>query len=84
MPYLTVLDRFKLDNHERGPKCGGDLNYMITMMLLDYWKANGSRYQQINDIIGALECSKLEWYARLARPYEDQAIKRNGDVYDIV
>ena len=81
MPYISVIDKFQLDNHERGIKVAGELNYTITMLMLDYWKAHGSRYQQINDIVGALECAKLEFYARLARPYEDKAIERNGDVY---
>ena len=84
MPYLSVLDKFKLDNHERGPKCGGDLNYTITMLMIDFWKENGSRYAQINEIIGALECAKLEFYRRLAGPYENKAAERNGDVYDVV
>jgi hypothetical protein len=33
------------------------------------------------DIAGALECCKLEFYRRVAVPYEDQKIKSNGDVY---
>lgn len=83
MPYLKVLDRFQLDNKERGPKCAGDLNYLITCLCLDYWHANGSRYAQINDIVGALECAKLEFARRLAGPYENSAIQKNGDVYDV-
>jgi hypothetical protein len=33
------------------------------------------------DVVGALECAKLELYRRLAAPYEDQKIKLNGDAY---
>ena len=40
------------------------------------------RYSTFNDIIGALECAKIEFYDRIVRGYEDKAIKRNGDIYD--
>lgn len=40
------------------------------------------RYSTFNDIIGALEAAKIEFYDRIVRPYEDKAIKRNGDIYD--
>lgn len=33
------------------------------------------------DALGALECCKLEFYRRVAVPYEDGKIKTNGDVY---
>jgi hypothetical protein len=34
-----------------------------------------------NDVIGALECCKLELYRRMVAPYENTKIKENGDVY---
>lgn len=34
-----------------------------------------------SEIIGALECCKLELYRRIAAPYEDIKIGENGDVY---
>jgi len=58
----------------------GILNYVITRVI------NGLiglavRYSKINEVIGALECCKLELYRRVAAPYEDEKIKSNGDVY---
>ena len=41
------------------------------------------RYQTLNAIVGSLECCKLEVYRRLASPYEDEKITKNGDVYDV-
>jgi hypothetical protein len=38
-------------------------------------------YQSINDVLGALEGAKLEFYRRIAAPYEDTKIQENGDVY---
>ena len=59
----------------------GELNYVITQLCKNYFYHNGGRYQHINDIIGALECCKMEFYRRLAAPYEDKKIIENGDVY---
>ncbi len=42
---------------------------------------NDTKYQTYNDILGALEGAKLELYRRQIGPYEETAIKRNGDVY---
>lgn len=35
----------------------------------------------VRDVIGCLECAKLELYRRVVAPYENRALKRNGDVY---
>lgn len=58
----------------------GNLNYIITMILK---KALGDNpnYQRFNEVIGVLECCKLEIYRRKVAKYEDQKIKENGDVY---
>lgn len=59
----------------------GDLNFAITTILNDYMNAKGLKYQTINDIVGALESSKLEFYRRIAVPYEHDKLIQNGDVY---
>ena len=62
----------------------GDLNYILTRIIKGYYKANGNEngaYQSINDILGALEGAKMEFYRRVVVPYEDGKIKQNGDVY---
>jgi hypothetical protein len=59
----------------------GELNYLLTELCIAYFRIHGARYQQINDVIGALECCKQEFYRRVAAPYEDEKIKENGDVY---
>jgi hypothetical protein len=38
-------------------------------------------YAWYNEIIGVLECAKLEFYRRAISIYENDAIKRNGDIY---
>ena len=39
-------------------------------------------YRNINELIGVLECAKLELYRRVASPYEDEKIQSNGDVFN--
>lgn len=59
----------------------GVLNYCISALLNKVLKTNGVSYRNINDLIGVLECAKLELYRRVASPYEDEKIQSNGDVY---
>ncbi len=83
MPYIKLEDKLAVNfNHVlRPPTTAGELNYCITTLVGMYWETNGARYQQINDVLGALEGAKLEFYRRIVAPYEDQKIKENGDVY---
>lgn len=55
----------------------GDLNYIITRILKGSYPL---RYFNLNRAVGVLECCKLEFYRRVAAPYEDTKIKENGDV----
>ena len=59
----------------------GDVNYIITKILIA-WVKNKLRYIKICMVIGTLFCVALEFYRRVAAPYEDKKIKENGDVYD--
>jgi len=55
----------------------GELNYVITKLLKEIYPL---RYFHINKAIGVLECAKLEYYRRVAAPYEDLKIQESGDV----
>ena len=91
MPYIKKERRSDLEMFavqidslaQIGENCknAGELNYTLTRIVHGYLKENGGRYQQINDIIGALEGAKLELYRRKVAPYEDTKIEENGDVY---
>ncbi len=80
MPYITDIAKRRLDWDT--PLNAGELNYLITRVILDYQQTHGLCYATINDIVGALEGAKLEYYRRIATPYEDEKIKSNGDVYN--
>lgn len=59
----------------------GELNFALTAQCIDYLLFKGLSYQAINDVVGALEGAKLEFYRRIAVPYESKKIGLNGDVY---
>lgn len=81
MPYIKARQRELLLGDDKFPENPGELNYMLSRLCQIYWQYNGHSYQNINDIIGALEGAKMEFYRRVVVPYEDQKIKENGDVY---
>lgn len=80
MPYITMQRRQELTDPEKWPQNAGELNYLFTLLCKGYFIRKGD-YQAINDVLGALEACKLEFYRRVVVPYEDQKIKENGDVY---
>lgn len=84
MPYIKTERRKELQwvgVRDFAITTPGELNYAFTLILTEYIKDKQLSYQTINDIIGALEGAKLEFYRRIAVPYEDTKIKENGDVY---
>lgn len=82
MPYIDQARRKAIDGGAR-PEHAGELNYAITRIVDGYLQARGGlRYAHLNEVVGALECAKLELYRRLAAPYEDGKIAEAGDVYE--
>lgn len=90
MPYITQVARSAIDIFTLPrPKTAGELNYTITKVIQNYLEElrtlypelDYNTYQHFNDVIGALEGAKLEFYRRVVVPYEDKKIEKNGDVY---
>lgn len=81
MPYVDQKTREELEG-VFSPENPGELNYKITCLILNYIETKGLKYSTINDIVGVLDCAKMEFYRRIAIPYEDKKIEENGDVYD--
>jgi hypothetical protein len=82
MPYINPNKRVNLiPELETLPMDAGELNFVFTQVIQQYLMLNGKSYQRINDVLGALEGAKLEFYRRVAAPYEDVKIMENGDVY---
>ncbi len=96
MPYIKQADRkifgttlkklieLILDPTKFGTRAkAGVLNYLFTVILKSVLD-DDKRYDTANSLVGALECCKLELYRRYIAPYEDEKIKENGDVDDIL
>lgn len=83
MPYIAETLREKVSPIGYPAHTVGELNFQITMIILGYVKHWGLSYSHINDVLGALEGAKLEFYRRVAVPYENQKIEDNGDVYPV-
>ena len=82
MPYINQKRRDALKGSGR-PETPGELNYAITMLLVEYWynPALPGNYTRINDISGACTEALAEFRRRVVGKYEDQKIAENGDVY---
>lgn len=93
MPYIrqdkrdefdTELDAFILKFLETGENesTAGRLNYSISRILGAILNDDERiSYSRINELVGVLECAKIELYRRIAAPYEDDKSRINGDVY---
>jgi hypothetical protein len=87
MPYIPqtrrdeIQDELDIDSLNWKPQNAGDLNFVMTCFIDNYILEHGVRYANVNEMIGALECCKLELYRMLIAPYEDVKIAENGGVY---
>ena len=93
MPYIPADDRIRYDAmvsvlservkgfvSEEGKSPAGQLNYIITKLILEVYGDRLPNYTDFNEITGILECAKLEMYRHHVGPYEGAKIKENGDV----
>jgi hypothetical protein len=86
MPYIKPDNRDRFEPVLAGigetlPADAGELNYLLSSICDLYLKAKGKKYTNLNEVVGVLECAKLELYRRIAAPYEDKKCAINGDVY---
>ena len=85
MPYVNQRDRISLITVSgKQPDTAGELNYVLTTICDKYLVEKGLNYQNINEVVGVLECCKLELYRRIAAPYENIKCEENGDVYESI
>jgi hypothetical protein len=92
MPYIDHKARLRLDREGIAGKrdlihvigtaleSAGELNYVVFRLIKLYLEKNGTNYQNMNDIVGALDNCKDEFRRRIQHPYEDEKIEQNGDV----
>jgi len=89
MPYIEPEHRKDLEGDLKRIQTGllwftnkgpGYLNYIITKILVS-WLGTNPNYAKYNEVIGVLECAKLELYRRQVAAYEEKKCLQNGDVY---
>lgn len=89
MPYITQDKRSDIEEnvtHQKLEVIGylldneGELNYVFSSIIKGYLQKMGTSYQVYNEIIGVLECAKLELYRHHIGPYEQSKIEENGDL----
>ena len=60
----------------------GTLNFVITKAIQAYLSQKPQvRYADYNEVIGVLECAKMELYRLVISKYEDLKIKQHGSAY---
>jgi regulator of sigma D len=96
MPYIPQDKRKELNNYmqkildyiqkSENDIQIGEMNYIISNLINTYIEKtknnNTFNYNVCNNLIGLLECSKLELYRMVISEYEDQKIKQNGNLYN--
>ena len=85
MPYIPLVQRMKVlpwaAVKRINPETPGELNYVITSIILRYLAKYVISYARFNEVMGVLESIKQELYRREVAPYEDKKIMDNGDIY---
>lgn len=88
MPYIKKEEREKFEKPVKEliellkkdeENLAGNMNYLVYRIVKG---VNPKRYKNWNEIIGFLECCKMEIYRRLIGPYEDKKIEENGDIVE--
>lgn len=87
MPYIPQEQRadvamnLQLDGLDWTPENAGELNFLVSTFIANYIREHGLKYAVVNEMVGALECAKLELNRVIIGPYEDVKIAENGPVY---
>ncbi len=79
-PLIDALSEKIKELHAANPAQTRDglLNFSLTEVLNQVFP--DARYTDYNEIIGFLECCKLEYYRKKIAPYEDLKERENGPV----
>jgi hypothetical protein len=88
MPYIPqqqrvdIQDDLMVEGLDWTPENAGELNFLVSTFIANYIRTKGLKYAVVNEMIGALECAKMELNRVIIGPYEDLKIEENGPVYD--
>jgi hypothetical protein len=79
MPYISKdaqkrLSPFTEELRMTDIQTPGELNFLITSLMVQYMVMHEMRYDHLNAVVGAAESAKAEFQRRLVNPYEQQKI----------
>lgn len=87
MPYIDRSKRTPLDEALEPAlkkialgRDKGEMNYMLTRLVLAWLRQRGQSYNTISDVKAVLDDVRSEFHDRYMRPYEDKKRAENGDV----
>lgn len=89
MPYIMKADRERFDplisaladEIKDGMSTGAcDLSYILTKICDAYVERRGKNYASVAEVIGGLECVKMEYGRRVLEPLLDDRKGVHGDV----
>lgn len=84
MPYISQERRALFDEHieniAKNLQSGGEINYCVYRLCLEFIKNQGMSYNTSMVPFSALGAAQMELYRRIIAPYEDKKIAENGDV----
>ena len=91
MPYIDPKARQLMDDDiqmlRTWIKSPGQLNYAISKLIHLYLQEGEVNYEinyaSLNEVIGVLECAKLELYRKVVSKYEDKMKWSNGPVSEL-
>lgn len=85
MPYVNETQKQRVAVGA-GSLTTGELTYalqqVINAHLLDRLRIGALTFQQLAEVVGALECCKADFIDRILMPYEARKAAENGDVWD--
>lgn len=83
MPYIEQERRIViLNDPDVHIENTGELNYILTKIVIGYMEYHGKSYDTLSQITAALDDVKDEFRRRVVHPYEDSKKQENGDVYE--
>jgi len=80
MPYIRQDQRVDL-NGGASPMDAGELAYVLSQVVDEYFGESKINYRKHAEVIGVLETLKLEIYRRFTASYEDEKRQENGEAF---
>lgn len=84
MPFLSPMQKAEVNEKMKEGRClnEGELTYVLTKLIVTNWHSGEGNYAALCQIIGALECTKMQFFKEIVVPYEEKKKQLNGDVYE--